>query len=416
MEEFMKYGCIGEHLGHSFSREIHARLSDYEYELCEVEKDKLSDFATRKEFLAINVTIPYKEMILPYIYELDEGARLIGAVNTVVNRDGRLYGYNTDFYGMTELIKHAGVCVKGKKVAILGTGGTAKTAFAVITALGATEIVRVSRTARDGICDYDTLCTEHSDVEVIINTTPVGMYRDFDGVPVDICKFPALSGVIDAVYNPLRTRLVSDAQAKGIKAEGGLYMLVAQAVRASEIFLDKEYAKGTTDRVFREMMEDKENIVLIGMPSCGKTTVARILANETWREVIDTDERIVAEVGCPIPEIFKNEGETKFREYEAEIIRRVAQDTGKIISTGGGAIITPVNVERLKRNGKLYFIDRPLAELLPTADRPLSSTKEAIEKRYRERYELYLGYADVRIDANGKATDVAQQIMEDFFE
>ena len=412
----MKYGCIGEHLGHSFSREIHARLSDYEYELCEVAKDKLSDFATRRDFIAINVTIPYKEMILPHIYELDEGARLIGAVNTVVNRDGRLYGYNTDFYGMTELIKHAKVDIKGKKVAILGTGGTAKTAFAVVTSLGAGEIVRVSRTARDGICDYESLYTEHTDVEVIINTTPVGMYRDFDGVPVDISKFPALSGVIDAVYNPLRTKLVSDAQAKGIKAEGGLYMLVAQAVRASEIFLNKEYPSGTTERVFREMMEDKENIVLIGMPSSGKTTVARLLAKDTWREVIDTDERIVAEVGCPIPEIFANEGEAKFREYEAQVIRGVAQDTGKIISTGGGAIVNPVNVERLKRNGKLYFIDRPLSELLPTADRPLSSTREAIEKRYHERYDLYLGYADVRIDATSDAQQVADSITEDFFE
>ena len=412
----MKYGCIGEHLGHSFSREIHARLSDYEYELCEVAKDKLSDFATRRDFIAINVTIPYKEMILPHIYELDEGARLIGAVNTVVNRDGRLYGYNTDFYGMTELIKHAKVDIKGKKVAILGTGGTAKTAFAVVTSLGAGEIVRVSRTARDGICDYESLYTEHTDVEVIINTTPVGMYRDFDGVPVDISKFPALSGVIDAVYNPLRTKLVSDAQAKGIKAEGGLYMLVAQAVRASEIFLNKEYPSGTTERVFREMMEDKENIVLIGMPSSGKTTVARLLAKDTWREVIDTDERIVAEVGCPITEIFANEGEAKFREYEAQIIRGVAQDTGKIISTGGGAIVNPVNVERLKRNGKLYFIDRPLSELLPTADRPLSSTREAIEKRYHERYDLYLGYADVRIDATSDAQQVADSITEDFFE
>ena len=412
----MKYGCIGEHLGHSFSREIHGRLSDYEYELCEVAREKLSDFATRKNFLAINVTIPYKEMILPYIYELDEGARLIGAVNTVVNRDGRLYGYNTDFYGMTELIRHAGIEINGKKVAILGTGGTAKTAFAVVTSLGAREIIRVSRTAKEGVCDYATLSEKHSNVEVIINTTPVGMYRDFDGIPVDVSEFPALSGVIDAVYNPLRTRLVSDAQARGIKAEGGLYMLVAQAVRASEIFLDKAYPAGTTDRVFREMMEDKENIVLVGMPAAGKTTVARILSNDTWREVIDTDERLVAMVGESIPDIFKNEGEAKFREYEAEIIRGVAQDTGKIISTSGGAILNPRNVEWLKRNGKIYFIDRPLEKLLPTADRPLSSTREQIEKRYTERYDKYLSCADVRIDASGSAEEVAALIEGDFFE
>lgn len=412
----MKYGCIGEHLGHSFSREIHARLSDYEYELCEVERERLGDFAQKRNFLAINVTIPYKEMILPYIYELDEGARLIGAVNTVVNRGERLYGYNTDFYGMTELIRHAGIEIAGKKVAILGTGGTAKTANAVASSLGAGRIIKVSRTAREGICDYATLSKEHSDVDVIINTTPVGMYRDFDGVPVDISDFPSLCGVIDAVYNPLRTRLVSEALSRGIRAEGGLYMLVAQAVRASEIFLDKTYPVGTVERVFREMMEDKENIVLIGMPAAGKTTVARLLANETWREVIDTDERLVAEVGVSIPDIFANEGEPKFREYEESVIRRVAQDTGKVISTGGGAILNPVNIERLSRNGKIYFIDRPLSALLPTADRPLSSTKEAIERRYNERYDLYKKSADVIIDALSSATEVARMIMEDFFE
>ncbi|MBQ2794061.1 MAG: shikimate dehydrogenase [Clostridia bacterium] len=411
----MKYGCIGEHLGHSFSREIHSRLSDYEYELCEVARDALCDFAARKDFLAINVTIPYKETILPYIYELDEGARLIGAVNTVVNRGGRLYGYNTDFYGMSELIRHAGIEISQKKVAILGTGGTSKTASAVVSALGAREIVKVSRVAKEGVCDYPTLSREHSDVEVIINTTPVGMYRDFDGVPVDVREFPALCGVIDAVYNPLRTRLVSDALKLGIRAEGGLYMLVAQAVRASEIFLGRTYPAGTADRIFGEMLQDKENIVLIGMPSSGKTTVARLLEGETWREVIDTDEKIVTHTGMEIPEIFEKEGEKKFREYESEVIRAVAQDTGKIISTGGGAILDPLNVERLKRNGKIYFIDRPLSELLPTEDRPLSRTREAIEARYRERYGLYLGAADVTVKADGAPDEVAEQIKEDFF-
>ena len=411
----MKYGCIGEHLGHSFSREIHSRLSDYKYTLCEVAKEKLDAFMTERDFIAINVTIPYKEAVMPHLHSIDEGARMIGAVNTVVNRGGLLYGYNTDFYGMSELIKHAGVGVSGKKAAILGTGGTAKTARAVLTALGVGEIVNVSRTARDGIVDYATLHAEHTDTEVIVNTTPVGMYRDFDGVPIDISKFPRLSGVIDAVYNPLRTRLVSNAMARGIAAEGGLYMLVAQAVRASEIFLDITYPAGTTERVYREMMAEKENIVLIGMPACGKTTVSRILARDSWREVIDTDERIVAEVGVEIPDIFVNEGEAKFREYEADVIRRVSQDTGKIIATGGGAILNSENVARLKRNGKIYFIDRSLESLMPTADRPLSSTKEAIERRYTERYDLYKKYADVVVDANAPAEDVAEKISEDFF-
>ena len=411
----MKYGCIGEHLGHSFSREIHSRLSDYKYTLCEVAREKLDDFMTERDFIAINVTIPYKEAVMPHLHSIDDGANMIGAVNTVVNRGGLLYGYNTDFDGMSELIKHAGVEVCGKKVAILGTGGTAKTARAVLMALGAGEIVTVSRTAREGVIDYEALHGEHTDTEVIVNTTPVGMYRDFDGVPVDISKFPRLSGVIDAVYNPLRTRLVSDAMARGIAAEGGLYMLVAQAVRASEIFLDTAYPEGTTERVFRAMMAEKENIVLIGMPACGKTTVSRILAKNSWREVIDTDERIVAEAGEDIPTIFATEGEAKFREYEADVIKRVSQDTGKIIATGGGAILNPENVARLKRNGKIYFIDRPLESLMPTEDRPLSSTREAIERRYAERYELYKKSADTVIDADCTAESVAEKIEGDFF-
>lgn len=411
----MKYGCIGEHLGHSFSREIHSRLSDYKYTLCEVAKEKLDAFMTKRDFIAINVTIPYKEAVMPHLHSIDDGAKMIGAVNTVVNRGGLLYGYNTDFYGMSELIKHAGVEVCGKKVAILGTGGTSKTAFAVLTALRAGEIVTVSRTAREGVIDYDALHGIHTDTEVIVNTTPVGMYRDFDGVPIDISKFPRLSGVIDAVYNPLRTRLVSDAMARGIAAEGGLYMLVAQAVRASEIFLDTAYPEGTTERVFRAMMAEKENIVLIGMPACGKTTVSRILAKNSWREVIDTDERIVAELGEDISTIFATEGEAKFREYEADVIKRVSQDTGKIIATGGGAILNPENVARLKRNGKIYFIDRPLESLMPTEDRPLSSTREAIERRYAERYELYKKSADTVIDADCTAESVAEKIEGDFF-
>ena len=410
----MKYGCIGEHLGHSFSREIHARLADYEYELCEIAPEALDAFARERNFRAINVTIPYKERIMPHLHEIDEGARLIGAVNTVVNRDGLLYGYNTDFYGMCELIRHAGVEIKDKKVAILGTGGTSKTARAVATSLGAGQIITVSRTARDEIIDYETLEREHRDVEVIINTTPVGMYRDFDGVPVDVSRFPTLIGVIDAVYNPLRTRLVSEASERGVRAEGGLYMLVAQAVQSSEIFLGTTYPDGTTERIYREMMRDKENIVLIGMPACGKSTVGALLSKDTWREVIECDERIVNLVGADIPTIFKTEGEAKFREYEAEVIRAVAQDTGKIISTGGGAILNPENIKRLQRNGKIYFIDRPLEALMPTADRPLSSTREQIEARYRERYGLYKSSADVTVAGDLSAREIADRILEDF--
>jgi len=410
----MLYGCIGEKLGHSFSKEIHGALSDYNYELREIPKDALSDFAMERDFKAINVTIPYKELIMPYLYYTDPHAKAIGAVNTVVNRDGKLYGYNTDFYGMSALISHLGLNLCGKKVAILGSGGTSKTAFAVAKALGADPIIRVSRSAREDAVDYDTLYKEHTDAEIIINTTPVGMYPSIDSLSCELDKFPKLCGAIDAVYNPLRTRFISLARELGVPAEGGLYMLVAQAVRASEIFLDTTYPEGTLDRVYSEILSRKENIVLVGMPASGKSTVGAILARELSRKLVDTDELIIQDAGCEIPLIFKEQGEGAFRDMESLAVSRAAALCSSIIATGGGAILREENVKALRQNGKVYFIDRPLSELIPTESRPLSSTKEAIEKRYAERYKLYLAAADVRIPVCTDAEGVAKTILENF--
>ena len=253
----MKYGCIGEHLKHSFSKEIHNALCDYEYEIREIPREELAAFMEAKEFTAINVTIPYKESVIPYLHYIDDFAKEIGAVNTIVNRDGKLYGYNTDFYGMTKLLRTAHIYPRGKKVAILGTGGTSKTAFAVARAEGANEIIKVSRSAKDGAVTYEELYEKHADTDIIINTTPLGMYPNIFDKAVDISRFENLVGVVDAIYNPLRTQLVSDGYKK-IAAEGGLYMLVAQAVRASEIFLDKEYPNGTIDKVFDKIYNEKE--------------------------------------------------------------------------------------------------------------------------------------------------------------
>ena len=410
----MTYGCIGERLGHSFSKEIHNKIADYPYELCEVAKDELDRFAIERDFTAINVTIPYKELIIPHLYYIDEHARLIGAVNTVVNRDGRLYGYNTDFFGMSELLRHAGISVAGKKVCILGTGGTSKTSYAVCTALGAREVIKVSRNASKEAIDYEMLVGEHPDAEIIINTTPVGMYPQSEGVPVDISVFSKLCGVIDAVYNPLKTKLIREAEKRGIPAEGGLYMLVAQAVRASEIFLDKKYDESIIDKVYSDIVREKENIVLIGMPASGKTTVGRILEALTSRPLVDTDEAVSSDAGKSIPEIFAEEGEAAFRKAEAEAVKRFSEKNGQIIATGGGVVLNPVNIDRLSQNGRIFFIDRPIADLVPTEDRPLSSTKEAIEARYRERYSLYLNAADVRIDASENAEAVAKKILGEF--
>lgn len=410
----MKYGCIGEHLKHSFSKEIHNALADYEYEILEIEKDKLSEFAEKKDFSAINVTIPYKEQIMPHMYFIDEHARSIGAVNTVVNRDGRLYGYNTDFYGMSMLIKHANIDITDKKVAILGTGGTSKTSLAVAKALGAREIIRVSRSAREDAVSYSQLYENHKDVEIIINTTPTGMFPSIFDSPVDLSCFKKLSGVIDAVYNPLRTTLILESRKRKISAEGGLYMLVAQAVRASEIFIDKSYDDAELSRVYKKIFSEKENVVLIGMPASGKSTVGKLLSEKLGRKFIDTDILIEEKAKKSIPEIFSEYGERGFREIEAEVIREASAITGAVIATGGGAVLREDNVDALKRNGRLYFIDRPLCDLIPTEDRPLSSTKEAIEKRYNERYSIYTLSADVKIDASCDADGVSDKIIGDF--
>ena len=406
----MKYGCIGERLIHSFSREIHTALSDHEYELKEIPRYRLSDFLEAKEFSAINVTIPYKEAVIPHLFSIDDAAKRIGAVNTIVNKDGKLFGYNTDFYGMQELLSHAGVSVLSKKVAILGSGGTAKTARAVCLALGAGEVLTVSRVASEAAIDYNELLKSHTDTEVIINTTPVGMYPTPFDLSLDISRFDRLSGVIDAIYNPLRTELVLSARERGIPAEGGLYMLVAQAVRASEIFLDTTYPEGTTERVYEKILREKENIVLIGMPGSGKSTVAELLGKSLSREVCDTDELITKKRGKDIPTIFSEDGEDLFRDIEAEVVREVSALSGKIISTGGGAILREESVKALKMNGKVYFLDRSLEDLVPTEDRPLAKTREMIYKRYDERYAKYVGAADSVIKVDCPADEVARRI------
>lgn len=411
----MKYGLIGERLGHSFSKEVHALLSDYNYEIREVAKDELDSFMKKADFKAINVTIPYKESVIPYLSYISDEAKLIGSVNTIVNRDGKLYGYNTDFAGMVALINKMRLSLEGKKTVILGTGGTSKTAKAVATSLGATPIITVSRTKKDGCIDYDELMKEHLDAEIIINTTPIGMFPDNFSSVIDITPFEHLEGVIDAIYNPIRTKLVVDAMERGIKAEGGLYMLVAQAVYASEIFLDTKYPIEKLNKIFKKIRRKKENIVLIGMPASGKTTVATLLGNELSREICDTDQMIVSTHKVSIPDIFKAEGEAVFRSYESDEIARASTKNNLVIATGGGAVLKRDNVRMLKQNGVLFFIDRPCEKLVPTVDRPLSSNLESIRKRYEERYDLYVESADVIIDADDTPINIAKKITGAFY-
>ena len=409
----MKYGLIGEHLGHSYSREIHAQVADYDYELCEVAPEELDSFLRKAEFRAINVTIPYKQSVIPYLSYISPQAESIGAVNTVVNRDGKLWGYNTDFAGMEALIARMGLSLRGKKVLILGTGGTSKTARAVCESAGAREILKVSRRASGEAVSYEQAVSGHGDAEILINTTPVGMYPRCGEAPIDLAHFPGLEGVVDAVYNPLRTRLVQAGQERGVPAEGGLYMLAGQGVCASAIFLGKEFDPALTEGVYRAILGRKQNIVLIGMPSCGKTTVGRLLAERCGRRLIDTDEKIVERLGEPIAGFMARNGEAAFRDVEQEVVAGVADESGCVIATGGGAVLRQENLRLLRQNGLLVFLDRPLEKLMPTADRPLSASREALERRYRERYGLYVAAADLVVDASGAIEDEVETIRKE---
>lgn len=391
----MEYGCIGEKLKHSFSKEIHALLADYNYEIKEIPKGELKGFMLKKEFSAINVTIPYKREVIPFLDYISDTAREINAVNTIVNKGGKLYGYNTDFYGMTELINREGIEIADKKVLILGSGGTSSTAHAVVKALNAKSVYTVSRSGGNGLITYEQAYENHQNADIIINTTPVGMYPNPDACPIDLARFKGLSGVVDAVYNPLRTKLIIEAKKRGIKATGGLYMLVAQAARAVELFLDCEIPKEKISEVYGKIKAQKQNIVLIGMPSCGKSTIGKNLAEKLGLDFVDTDEIIINHAKMPITEIFKRDGEQGFRKLESEVIAEISSYSGTVVSTGGGAILNPKNVENLRQNGKIYFIDREISWLTATGDRPLSSNKADLEKLYSARYLKYKAAADV---------------------
>lgn len=410
----MIYGCIGEKLSHSFSKEIHTELFSYEYELCEVERENLESFMLKKDFKAINVTIPYKSDVIPYLSEISDTAKAIGAVNTIVNDNGTLKGYNTDFYGMKSLIERNEICLEGKKTLILGSGGTSKTAFAVAKSLKAKEIYVVSRKSGNGCVSYQEAKEKHSDAEVIINTTPCGMYPNIAVSAVEVEDFPKLYAVVDAVYNPLRSKIVCDARKKGVKAVGGLYMLVAQATFAAEKFIGEKLNISEIERVYRNLVCQKQNIVLVGMPSSGKTTVGKLISEKLNMQFVDTDDLIVKKEGTPIPKIFEKHGEDYFRKIESEIIFEVSKRQNCVIATGGGAVLNSLNPYHLIENGRIYFLDRPLSSLLPTEDRPLSSDFEALKKIYTERYDIYLSCADCHIKDMGSAEKNAEKIIEDF--
>ena len=403
----LKCGLLGEKLGHSYSPQIHSMLADYEYKLFEKSPEELEDFLKSGEFDGLNVTIPYKKSVMPYCAELSPTAAQIGSVNTIVRRsDGSLYGDNTDAFGFENLIVHNGIEVKGKKALVLGTGGAAVTAQAVLKNLGASEVVVISRKGED---NYENIA-KHADAEIIANTTPVGMYPNNGKAAVDLTQFPKLSGVLDVVYNPARTALLLQAEKLCIPCAGGLYMLVSQAKRSCELFTGKSIPDSEIDRIERVLSHQMQNIVIIGMPGSGKTAVSTMLAERLGRKIFDTDTIVSEKAGVTIPEIFAAQGEAGFRKLETEATAEVGKLSGNIISTGGGVVTVADNYELLHQNGVIVWIERDTNKLARDG-RPISLSSD-LNELYAARLPLYERFADIKADNNGDINDTVNAIME----
>lgn len=405
-----RFGLIGYPLGHSFSPQIHRRLGSWPYELHPLQPEELGPFLQAGEFSGLNVTLPYKTAVIPYCGELSPIARRIGSVNTILRRpDGTLYGHNTDYDGLRGLLEQAGLAQEftDRKVLVLGSGGASLTARTVAQDLGAGEVVVISRSGPDHYGNLD----RHADARFILNTTPVGMYPNTGKAPLDLKLFPLCRGVCDIVYNPARTQLMLDAQQLDIPAVGGLGMLVGQAKAAAELFLDRKLERGLAAAITREIRNETENMVLIGMPGCGKSTVGRALADRTGRRLVDIDQELEQELGCAIPDFFAQKGEAAFRQAESEMLARFCRESGLVIACGGGAVTVPENIDVMRQNGRLVYLRRPLEEL-PTEGRPVSQSRP-LEELFAQRRPLYESAADLTVD-NVQVEQAAADIWKEW--
>lgn len=403
----LKCGLLGQKLGHSYSPAIHGMLADYDYQLFEREPEQLEDFLKNGDWDGINVTIPYKKAVLPYCAELSDTARRIGSVNTIVRRpDGSLYGDNTDAYGFESLVGKSGIDVRGKKALVLGSGGASVTVVAVLKQLGAESVTVISRGGED---NYDNL-DKHADARIIANTTPVGMYPNNGQAAVDLSLFPQCEGVLDVVYNPARTALLLQAEKLGIPCAGGLYMLVAQAKRSSELFTGRAIPDSEIGRIEKVLSGQMKNIVLVGMPSSGKSTLAAALGEKLGRTVYEADALIEQEAGMDIPAIFAQYGEGHFRALETEILSRLGKLSGAVISTGGGCVTREENYDLLHQNGTILWLQRG-TEKLDKTGRPLS-LKNDLNEMYQKREPMYRRFADAAVDNNGSVEATLAQILE----
>ena len=402
----MKCGLLGEKLGHSYSPQIHGLLSSYSYELFEKQPHELEAFLKSGDFHGLNVTIPYKKAVIPFLDRLSPVAEKLGAVNTIVRReDGSLVGHNTDYFGFRTMVEASGLTVAGKKSLVLGSGGASNTAVAVLKELGS-QVVVISRSGENNYSNLE----KHSDASIIVNTTPVGMYPNANHAPLSLEHFPRLEGVLDLIFNPARTRLLQEAEARNLVAMNGLLMLVAQAKESAEWFTGSSIASDAIGNIYAQLQKQMENIILIGMPGCGKSTVAAEFAAQTGKEVVDADAEIVAAAGMSIPEIFAQGGEEAFRKLETQVLEQLGKRSGIILATGGGCVTRPENYSLLHQNGRIFWLQREIS-VLPTNGRPISQTTD-LYALYNARRPLYEAFADEVIHNDGSIADAVTRILE----
>ena len=402
-----KYGLLGEKLGHSYSPEIHALLKGYEYKLYEVPNEDVGRFLNETDLSGMNVTIPYKKTVMDYCVSLSDIAKRMGAVNTLVKEKDGWHGYNTDYYGFSELVNVSGIEVRGKKALVFGSGGASNTVCRVLEDKGASEIRVISRTGED---NYGNL-HKHNDARILVNTTPVGMYPKNGEAAFKVSDFPLCEGVLDVIYNPARTKVMMEAEELQIPCAGGLYMLTAQAKRSAELFTGTAIDDALIGSITKKLENDMQNIILIGMPGSGKSAIGRTLGRMTGRRLIEIDAEIEKTAGKDIPSIFAESGEEGFRKIETEVMRDLCRLSGCIISTGGGCVTRQENYPLLHQNGHIFWIKRDL-KLLAKKGRPIS-LKTPAEQIYADRKDKYEAFADVVIDNDSTVNAAAERILDE---
>ena len=403
----LKCGLIGKKLGHSFSKPIHNAMADYPFELYELAPEEVGSFVTDGDLDAFCVTIPYKKDVMPFLDEISKEALDIGAVNVVVRRDGKLYGYNTDYFGFDYMVKRSGVEVEGKKAIVFGRGGASATICTLLRDRGIGELVTFG--SADNTLEN---IAKHSDAQIIVNATPVGMYPNNCASPADLSLFPDCEAVFDLIYNPSRTALMIDAEKRGIVTVGGLSMLVAQAARAFEHFTGDDYEEGIIEQVVSKITSEAANLILVGMPGCGKSSVGKIIAEKLGREFLDSDEEFLKMHGITPADAINTLGEEKFREMETQTLSEISKQSGKVIATGGGVVTQERNYPLLHQNGVIVFLERELQNLA-TDGRPLSQ-RGSLESLYAKRIDLYRAFADITVISTEVKELTADAIVKEF--